>query len=55
MLENTVTDIQFFSSFVSTRTQARAILKEETSVEKMHPPDWPVSETLVHFLDWWLP
>lgn len=25
--------------------------KEGTSVEKMLPPDWPVSKLMVHFLD----
>jgi hypothetical protein len=30
--------------------QARVIWEDETPIEKMPPPDWPV----VHFLDWWL-
>lgn len=32
-------------------TQARAILEEGTLTEKIPPPDWPIDEPAVHFLN----
>lgn len=31
-------------------TQARILLEEETSAEKMPPPDWPMGKSVGHFL-----
>lgn len=42
----------FCCSFVFLNlAQARVLWEEETSVEKMLSPDWPVGKSVTHFLD----
>lgn len=37
--------------FYISLTQARVILEEEATIEKMPPLHWPVSKLVVHFLN----
>jgi hypothetical protein len=37
-------------SFVSS-TQARVIQEEGTTIEKIHPPEWPVDKPVEYFLN----